>query len=251
MMRLSLSGVTIAALAFCAAGAGHAAEPQAAAGAGSWAGSYAGLYAGYGWGTADSTAPFDPGPGFFYNFGGSNYSFSADGFMGGAMAGRNWQFQSIVAGIEGEIGYLGLKGSRIDPNGIATGFPDTTTSVKSDWYGAFTGRIGIPAGEALVYAKAGAALLRAKATTVDPCIAPPAGCGTETLSMSGRKTLLGWTLGAGVEWRVAPRWTMKADLAWFDFGHVDTSGVSSGGATYFQSVDVTARAARIGLSYRY
>jgi len=229
----------------------RAADSQAAASGGSWAGSYAGLYAGYGWGSADATAPFDPGPGFFYNFGGSRYEFSAGGFFGGGAAGYNWQRGSIVTGAEAEIGYLGLRGSSLDPNGVVTGFPDTTTSVKSGLFGALTGRLGVAAGKALVYAKGGAALLKAKVETIDPCVAPPAGCGVETLFMSGSKTLLGWTVGAGVEWPVAPRWSVRAEIAYFDFGNIDTVGASSGGATYFQSVDVTARAARVGVNYRF
>lgn len=249
-LRDITGAVAMAALLFAAAGAG-AADTRPAAPAASWAGPYAGLYAGYGWGTADSTAPFDPGPGFFYNFGGDRYSFGADGFFGGVAAGNNWQRGPLVTGVEGELGYLGLSGSRIDPNGIAAGFPDTTTSVKSDLYGAFTGRVGVATGKALVYVKGGAALLKARARTEDPCVAPPPGCGTETLVMTGSKTMLGWTLGAGVEWHIAPRWSMKAEFAYFDFGSVDTSGVSSGGAAYFQTVDVTARAARIGVNYRF
>jgi hypothetical protein len=46
-------------------------------------------------------------------------------------------------------------------------------------------------GNVLYYAKGGGALLDAKATTIDPCIAPPAGCGVATLSMTGNKTMLG------------------------------------------------------------
>jgi outer membrane immunogenic protein len=69
--------------------------------------------------------------------------------------------------------------------------------------------------------------------------------------MSGSKTMLGWTVGAGVEWQLAPRWSMRAEFAYFDFGNVDTSGTSSGGATYFQTVDFTARAAKIGVNYRF
>jgi outer membrane immunogenic protein len=251
MKRRNITGaVALAALLFAAAGA-RAADAQPAAPAASWAGPYAGLYAGHGWGTADSTAPFDSGPGFFYNFGGSRYSFSADGFFGGAAAGRNWQRGTWVAGVEGEIGYLGLNGSRVDPNGVAAGFPDTTTSVKSDLFGALTGRLGVATGGALVYVKGGPALLKAKARTEDPCVAPPPGCGTETLVMTGSKTMLGWTLGAGVEWNIAPRWSMKAELAWYDFGNVDASGVSSGGDPYSQTVEVKARAARIGVNYRF
>jgi outer membrane immunogenic protein len=249
MKLLRMAGFVAMAAGVLAASGSHAAD-SAAAGT-SWAGPYAGVYAGYGWGTADSTAPFDPGPGFFYNFGGDRYSFSADGFFGGATAGYNWQRGALVTGAEVEIGYLGLQGSREDPNGVVAGFPDTTTSLKSDLFGALTARMGLATGKALVYVKGGAAFLKARATTIDPCVAPPAGCGTETLSMSGSKSMVGWTLGAGVEWELAPRWSLKAELSYFDFGDLGASGASSTGAPYFQTVDVRARTARIGVNYRF
>ena len=93
--------------------------------------------------------------------------------LGGGTVGYNWQSSALVLGLEGEIGYLGLDGSRIDPNGIAIGTPDTTTTFKSDFYAAITGRLGMPVGNVLYYAKGGGAFLNAKATTIDPCIAPP------------------------------------------------------------------------------
>ena len=225
--------------------------PLAAVAESSWAGSYLGLFAGYGGGIARSTAPFNPGPGFFYNFGGNPYSFPANGFFGGATLGYNWQSGALVAGIEGEIGYLGLRGSSLDPNGVAAGFPDTTTSFRSDFFGALSARLGIATGAALLYAKGGGAVLNAKGTTVDPCVAPPAGCGTETLFMSGRKTMLGWSGGGGVEWRFAPNWSIKAEYVYFDFGNLRTFGISSVGDPYFQTISVTAHTGKINLNYRF
>ena len=53
-------------------------------------------------------------------------------------------------------GYLGLRGSAIDPNGAAIfGTPDTETSFKSDFYAALSGRFGFAAGPALLYVKGG------------------------------------------------------------------------------------------------
>ena len=217
----------------------------------SWTGPYAGLFAGYGWAKADATEPFDARTAFFYNYGGSPYSFNADGFFGGGTLGYNWQSGAFVLGLEGEIGYLGLKGSRISPNGIAIGTPDTTTTFKSDLYGAVTGRLGMPVGNVLYYAKGGGAVLNAKATTVDPCIAPPAGCGVGTLSMTGNKTMFGWTVGGGIEWAYAANWTAKVEYAYFNFGEFDTAGVDSFGGHMRQSIDATAHTVKVGLNYRW
>jgi outer membrane immunogenic protein len=217
----------------------------------SWTGPYVGLFAGYGWGKANATEPINAATGFFYNFGSSPYSFDADGFFGGGTLGYNWQSGAFVLGLEGEIGYLGLKGSRIDPNGIAIGTPDTTTTFKSDLYGAVTGRLGVPVGNVLYYAKGGGAFLNAKATTIDPCIAPPVGCGVGILSMSGDKTMFGWTVGGGVEWAYAANWTAKVEYAYFDFGKLDTTGFSTFAEHETQSIAVTAHTIKVGLNYRW
>jgi outer membrane immunogenic protein len=217
----------------------------------SWTGPYVGLFAGYGWGKADATEPINAATGFFYNFGSSPYSFDADGFFGGGTLGYNWQSGAFVLGVEGELGYLGLKGSRIDPNGIAIGTPDTTTTFKSDLYGAVTGRFGMPVGNVLYYAKGGGAFLNAKATTIDQCIAPPVGCGVGILSMSGDKTMFGWTVGGGVEWAYAANWTAKVEYAYFDFGKLGTTGVSTFAEHETQSIDVTAHTIKFGVNYRW
>ena len=203
-----------------------------------------GLFAGYGWGTADATEPRNAATGFFYNLGSSPYSVDADGFFGGGTLGYNWQPGALVFGLEGEVGYLGLDGSRIDPNGIANGTPDTT-------YSALTGRLGLPMNNILFYAKGGGALLDAKATTIDPCIAPPAGCGIGKLSMSGDETMFGWTVGGGVEWAYAASWTAKVEYGYFDFGQRDTTGSSNFAERERQSIDVTAQTVKLGLNYRW
>lgn len=215
-----------------------------------WSGGHAGLFAGHGWGRASATAPYDAGPGFFYNFGGSSYSFDADGFFGGVSAGYDRQVQGFIYGLEAEAGYLGLRGSGLDPNGLPA-FDDTTTSFKSDFYGALYARFGVAVGNALFYAKAGGALLAARASTIDPCVAPPASCGTETLSMRGHKTMPGWSLGAGVEWLAAPHWSVKAEYAYFDFGKLGVAGASNVGDPYMQRVDVRAHTAKVGMIYRF
>jgi outer membrane immunogenic protein len=218
----------------------------------SWAGPYVGVFGGYGWGRADATAPFDANTGFFYNFTGTPYRADIEGFFGGGTLGINWLSGRLVFGLEGELGYLGLKGSAIDPNGFAFGTPDTVTRFKSGVYGGAYGRLGVAAGNALFYGKGGVAFLKSQASTIDPCIAPPASCGTGMLSMTGSKTLVGWSAGGGIEWMFGPQWSAKAEYAYFDFGEIDTGGPSNApGEFYRQSIDVTVHTAKVGINYRW
>jgi len=249
-----MSGRVAVAAAMCLAIVSGAAGAARADGPGGWTGFYAGLFAGYAWGRAEATEATDPSLLFpFYNGVATPYRFDPDGAFAGATAGYNRQWGAFVAGIEGEIGYLGLRGSVIDPNGIAIfGTPDTETSFKSDFYAALAGRLGIATGPPLIFVKGGGALLNARASTIDPCVAPPVGCGSGTLTMNGSDTMLGWTIGGGVEWAFAPLWTAKAEYAFFDFGSIDTAGPSNlPGEFYRQSIDVQAHTVRFGGNRRF
>src|SRR5258708_5620649 len=75
----------------------------------SWTGFYLGAHVGGTWGDVDVKDPnggVNPGP----------FPFSADGVFGGGTAGYNVQTGNLVFGIEGDIGYLGLSGSKIIPS---------------------------------------------------------------------------------------------------------------------------------------
>ena len=92
------------------------AEPAAAPPALTWSGPYVGLFAGYSWGRARSTSPHDSNSGYYYNWTGNAYSADTDGFFGGGTLGANCQSGPLVFGLEGEIGYMQLKGSAAEPN---------------------------------------------------------------------------------------------------------------------------------------
>jgi outer membrane immunogenic protein len=259
-----LSRVTIRAAAAGAvlifAGGAHAADVRPASllatplAAPSWAGPYAGLFAGYGWGRATASSAFDANTGFFYNWTGNPYGFDVDGFFGGATAGFNAQSGGFVYGLEGEIGYLGLRGSAIDPNFQPGGvpIPDTETRFASDFYAGLYARGGVLAGPVLLYGKGGVAALNARASTIDPCGDGSPQCGTGTLNMTGSKLMLGWSAGAGAEWMLSPRWTAKVEYAYFDFGSIRAAGPSNvAGELYRQSISVRTHTVKLGWSYRF
>lgn len=216
----------------------------------SWNGFYVGLFAGYGWGRARATAPFDSNTGFFYNFLGNSYVFDANGFFGGGTVGYNVQSGALVFGLEGEVGYLGLRGSALEPNDLPA-TTDTVTRFRSDVYGALYGRLGFVQGAALLYGKGGIAFLNAGGSTIDPCAGTP-GCGTTTLNVTGSKVMVGWSAGAGIEYMLSHNWSAKAEYAFFDFGRISAAGPSSvAGEFYTQRIRVWTHTAKVGLNYRF
>jgi outer membrane immunogenic protein len=68
-----------------------------------------------------------------------------------------------VLGLEGEFGYLKLRGEAFDPNtlrGTQT-IPDVLGSATvGNWYGMVTGRLGYAFDRVLLYVKGGAAFVR-------------------------------------------------------------------------------------------
>jgi outer membrane immunogenic protein len=58
-------------------------------------------------------------------------------------------------------------------------------------------------------------------------------------------------MGWGAEWALTPRWSVKGEYLFFDFGKVRTFGVSSAGDPYRQSISVKVHTAKIGVNYRW
>jgi len=210
----------------------------------SWTGCYAGLNGGYHWGgnsdvqTVGTPGPFDAsqdfGPDSVAAAQGATSTLHPkdNGFIGGGQVGCNWQFAPAwVTGLEAD--FQGLSNNH-DTDSItltttAVGFPDTfvsTTTVTKqvDWLGTVRGRLGVLAAPSLlIYGTGGFAYGEAKASTtvaqtatcIFSCLNPPINYGT-TASFS--ETRVGWTVGAGLEWMFAPRWTVRAEYLYYDLG---------------------------------
>ncbi len=215
----------------------------------SWTGPYVGVFAGYAWGDVDMTEPYNPTFGFYYNGTSAPWTIDADGFFGGATAGYNWQSQNFVFGVEGELGYMGIDDSKIDPNSVALSNGDTRSDFSGDFYGALTGRLGFTAGRALFYVKGGGAFINADASVVDTCSVAP--CGGGVLRVDGSETMFGWTVGGGAEVALGGGWTAKAEYMYFDFGSMDLDGVDGVPLNYYSSADVTAHTVKVGLNYKF
>jgi len=193
-----------------------------------WTGFYLGLNAGYAFSNSDKINFSDTTP-----FAGSIKA-SRDGFIGGAQAGYNWQFGSMVVGAETDIQYTDLK---------KRGYLGADTArVDTSYLGTVRARLGfVPMDRALLYVTGGLAYGDTKLEAYN------AGLG---VGASKRDTNVGWTLGAGVEYAITNNITTKLEYLYYDLG--DTKLAFSNG------VDSTSYKAnnngsiiRAGLNYKF
>lgn len=184
-----------------------------------WAGFYVGGHVGYGEADADVDVDIDyfdiPDPVDEDD----SFSFSSDlggdGLIGGVQGGYNWQFNSLVFGIEGDISFtdwsqksvvfdrsdvLDLGFSGLDPDEDAFG----TASVEIDFLASVRGRLGMAFDNFLIYGTGGVAWADADARArivVDDAEFDL------TTEWTGKESFddIGFVVGGGMGWMVIPQ----------------------------------------------
>ena len=86
------------------------APPVPAVQAVSWTGLYVGGHAGYAWGRSDGDLTFDPGTGPIVVFDPSHRRIDSEGWLAGGQIGFNYQFNSLVFGLEADASWTNLRG---------------------------------------------------------------------------------------------------------------------------------------------
>lgn len=152
-----------------------------------WSGPYLGVQGGGSFTSGD------------YTLGGVRTNENFDGGIIGAFAGYNYQFDNsnIVAGIEGDIGYIWNKN---DAQGIAQAGTDVNGAVRA--------RIGYAMDRALIYGAAG--WTAASGYTYIP------GVTTKDSEM-----LNGYTVGAGVDYAITDKMFGRVEYRFNDYGSKD------------------------------
>ena len=159
----------------------------------SWAGFYLGANVGAAWGDL-TTRDRDENNVTFKNR-------STDVF-GGGQIGFNLQRGNWVFGPEVDLGGMGLSHTAIEP-----GDTHIRSRIESGFYGDVTGRLGYAFGPTLLYGKGGFAFTEGGISNTD--------VGEFTAKVTG---LTGWTAGGGIEYKINPAWSLKAEYLHFDFG---------------------------------
>jgi outer membrane immunogenic protein len=207
-----------------------------------WTGFYVGVQTGGAWASQDWTQ--------IDNNQGNPLDRSASpghdgGILGGLQAGYNHQLGRWVVGLEGEWVWADLETcARLSV------FSTFSNCTRTGGYGTFTGRAGYTWERLLAYVKGGAALTTAKYYAVTD-VAGGSMVDTETT----RKTSWGWTVGAGVEYALAPRWSVRLEYGYLDFGRQNVSLVYLPGGTDPGLVETwevrnSAHVVKVGVNYR-
>lgn len=204
-----------------------------------WSGFYGGVFAGYGWGESNFV------DNDFYNLAGEEFSLDPKGGLAGITVGYNVQRGSIVFGLEGEVGYLGLDGSVAQPSSPE----DSFASINGGIYASLAGRLGVALDRALIYAKGGVAVTGANGKFDDNC--DVGACGGGLLNASSSGAMVGYTIGGGIEYALSEQWTAKLEYAYLNFGDATASGVAAGGGTFTYGYDLSAHTVKLGLNYKF
>jgi outer membrane immunogenic protein len=143
-------------------------------------------------------------------------SASAAGWSAGAQLGYNWQRQSFVYGLEGDVSLMNLNSSMTTILPVPFPFipnPTAVTNAKMDWYGTFRGRLGWTAGPVLFYGTGGVAYGNVELnSTVSNGLTP--------LSAQAWSARVGWVAGGGIEYMARPDVIFSVNYQYVDFGHV-------------------------------
>jgi outer membrane immunogenic protein len=215
MKKLLLASVALVALAAPAGAADLAArtytKAPVAAPLPSWAGFYLGGMGGYA--SEDSGSP------------------SIKGGLAGGTVGYNWQTGNWVYGLEADAAWADLSASA---SAVVPGLGVLTASDKVDSTGTARGRIGFAFNTVLLYGTGGYAWANNKVSL-----------SALGVSVSDSKFLSGWTVGAGVEYMFAPRWSVKAEYLYKSFD----------GKSYFGGAiptgDLNVHSVQVGVNYHF
>jgi outer membrane immunogenic protein len=164
------------------------------------------------------------------------------GFAGGGQIGCDYQFASSwVVGVRGQFDWGSLSGSH-----AVAAFPTFTMQDKTNYFGSGTIRLGYAVQPAvLVYGQGGIAWANNADTVLQP---------SGALSESASWTQTGWTVGGGVEWAVAPNWSVFAEYNYMDFGSNSIQFNAAPGLIPVGehiNVSQTVQTALVGVNYRF
>jgi outer membrane immunogenic protein len=205
--------------------------PVAVVAAPSWTGFYAGVHAGYGWGDFEAS-DVDP---LFRVLIDENLNHKPTGGVFGGHAGYNYQVGNLVFGVEGDGSYATIRGSVFYDFPLLGGtFSDQQTS-KIDALFSARGRIGYAFGPALLYATGGVATARVSSTFTASLFG-------QSLSTADQAWHTGYTVGGGVEYKLAQNWSTRVEYLYADLGE-QTHTV--------EPFALTLNVVRVGLTYQF
>ncbi len=200
--------------------------PVAAVNTFSWEGAYIGLNAGYGFGKTKTVL----------DNGADGGTVKPRGFVGGAQAGYNWQFDQVVAGIEVDFQGSGMKKTFNIYNAAGAYLADKTAKVE--WFGTVRARLGVDVVErTMLYGTAGFAYGKVNETDTN----------FKNESIRASKTRAGWTVGAGIEHAFTDNVTLKTEYLYTDLGNTKFET----NPFHADKIKTNFHTVRVGVNYKF
>lgn len=144
----------------------------------------------------------------------------------GGQVGYNWQIGSFLVGFEGDASWnnlrIGIVQNVADPFFIATLTGTYTTQI--DWTASLRARVGVTFDRVLLYATGGAAFVGGRFNSAFTLVTPVPGIVFPVNNASGSTAAsstfsdVGWTVGGGIEWAFADRWSLAGEYRYSDYG---------------------------------
>jgi opacity protein-like surface antigen len=224
-------------------------EAWAKAEAPSWRDVYVGLSGGGAWSTPRSelaVAPIGAGPAAAAVAAASGIgdrSNSLGGFLGGFQLGAGWRFDNkVVVGVETDLhGVSGNTDAKWQATPFAAGgvsyvdYSQRTTTLN--YLGTLRGKLGyLVTPTVQLYGTGGMAYGGVISNTA--LFTQRAGGALTQTNPQFTDTLVGWAAGAGVEWALSPKWSVKVEYFHYDLG--SATSWAAGPATAFYQTAASA-----------
>jgi outer membrane immunogenic protein len=176
-----------------------------------------------------------------------------DGALLGAQAGYNWQSGGFVYGAEADVSWTGMSDRASKEPARFDGVPipglKLTSKQEIDWLGTLRGRLGYaPTDQWLLYATGGLAWGHIKNSGAAEAAGFVKYPGADT------STKFGWVAGAGAEWAIAKRYSVKFEYLHYDLGHASDVGNPTPPNPPFQTKfrwSATGNLLRAGVNFRF
>ena len=198
----------------------------------SWTGFYVGASAGLIRATGEATDNDAA-----WGAAGGKYSTTGTGGIFGLNAGYNYQMGAIVLGLETDIALSTVSSSSPVPY---TTIYSITPASKIQSLGTVRARLGYSIDRALLYVTGGLAYADAN---VNEAITN--GSTITTATSAGWRT--GWALGAGLEYAIDSKWTVRTEGLYVDLGKHTASDQNNNNF----GLKATAVLGRTGLNYKF
>ena len=174
--------------------------------------------------------------------------------------GYNWQYDHLVAGLEGSLLGTNLLRSSLLPvysPDFVLGPPTSgapggtlTTALKSNLQGSLRGRLGYAWDRLLPFVTGGVAL---GGFTQQSYLWGGDSQGLFNASSSRSSLRAGWTLGAGAEWAMTRSWAIRGEYRYTDFGSVSDASTyaAPAGALFTGTRRLDQNLVEFGVSYKF